>query len=445
MVDLSKDMIKRLGSWPDRKFLGTVKDVEFYCCDGEIYQREPGSLIISLIDIREDAIEQFYMRANKLFDSNECLECSPNNIQRMLLTYKEFALEFIELHSFLSSYHLALRNELLTPFMPVSIKYTIFSRLDLSNRTVESSLDKFIEHITKIVFNGEIQYSHFSQDGLLSLFTDTNIICDPLFTEFAGWLAHYYVKFIDDIRIIKTSLMFLVPEILLRNDKGDLPFTRYKNLIEGWISSKDCISSLDLIKDYGVNPTRKRLCDATSAIEDFLSALNDPQIAHKTVLLNKHATEYDESHGYRTVFLYEINSVRKAAFTEFEDMCLNNVELSTCKNCGKLFWATSKAVRFCNRSLDNDTEETCRTTSAQWYAENRKSSNPANQMYTLYKKRYHSRVLRNRVRNPYDRFADWDQYARLLVRAYEDGKISYDEFEKEMIEKDKDMKPLDKL
>lgn len=53
--------------------------------------------------------------------------------------------------------------------------------------------------------------------------------------------------------------------------------------------------------------------------------------------------------------------------------------------------------------------------------------------------------MRNKLKNPYERFEEWNKQAKALLKDREEGKITAEDASRILKEMDDHMKPLDKM
>lgn len=328
-----------------------------------------------------------------------------------------FADAYIGAFSYLSTYHIALGDQLIHPLAS-----------DVLDRVLGDNAARVKEDIISSVFGGEFKHSNFSGNGLRALFEDDSIISDPGFVFVVRHLVCEYEKLCHRLHIIKTGLPVLVKESLERSDRE--PIVRYVELLQ---------------KGFFVRNSYLESHDIQLALMNWDSKMQSPHFGLNRVIFDEKADPYDLTHGYRLLSFYDSRDLLSTVYSEYEHMYMNNMELVKCKNCGRFFRPISRASNFCDRPLEDGSGRTCKSISSQWYVDQRKGENPAYDEYVLYRKRYRSRITRNSTKNPYSRYDDWNIQAHTLLESYNRGEITLEAFSKKLKEMDKDMKPLDKM
>ena len=271
-----------------------------------------------------------------------------------------------------------------------------------------SSCDKAIQAIAQCLRSDPVWSHPVLRDYL----------CDKLLSEELNVCkrAAHYLKVLTSFVQIKKDLLTVLPETLLRHDKGDVPpIVRSAHYFE---------KHPDEAKKFGIGEY---------SFDCF-----------STVIRAETAGTFDEAKGWRMVTAYSTNSLWNIVNAEFRQMVAHNVSLVICNYCHRYFLPLTSASSFCDRPLDEDPTRTCKSLSSQWYVDNRRSHDPAWNEYMLYISRYKSRTYRNKAKNPKERLDRWNKQARQLFHDYDSGKITREEFSSTLAKMDKDMKPLDK-
>lgn len=416
-------------------YLGFDKKSEYYYRDDSFVVFNRGSLVMALTDVDAfkiyDHAELVSSEFSPLIDSNDFNALTSYG-------YSNFLIAYCDAFRALSSLHAALGDLLIAPFLKpfmnegIDLAYREAKKLN-PDVILDSELIKTI--INKEVFNGDVKYKNFNIAGIWRVFDNEHLAASTALLFFADSLNQQFCKVFKQLTVLNKCFSYLVPEILERQEED--PILRY-------VRKLDVPSVYNHVSDGTTNalPNSSGYIDAISKLN---KELIKPGSSIKRIMYDESADIYDTTRGFRLISFYDTNDLINTGYAEFEFLCLNNIEVIKCKNCGRYFFPASMLSSFCDRLLKDGSGRTCKSISSQWYIESRRITDPANEEYVLYRKRYRARAMRNKIRNPYSRFEKWNQQARALLKECEDGKISIEEFSKTLAEMDKDMKPLDKM
>lgn len=424
-------------------FLGYDNNAEYYYRDGSIITLNSFSLVIALTELIGNTFYEYARRHAWWVDCNFSDWTDRNS--KVFEHFNSFANAYVDAFLLLSAFHIALGDQLIHPLTPDALD-KVFDSNDIDFDAFNLSKDKITyikEAILSYAFNGCFNYSNFSIEGLKALLDNDSIIFAPGFDFVIRHLAREYDNLIRKLRILTTSLPVLIKETLERNDRE--PILRYTDWLKCGLSSPSISLTPNVIRIDELPPIFSEHYDNLSAISDLYSETHMPCLSFNRIIIDKKADPYDSSHGYRLLSFYDSRDLLNTVYSEYEHMCMNNMELVKCKNCGRFFRPISRASNFCDRPIEDGSGRTCKSISSQWYVDQRKGENPAYDEYVLYRKRYRSRITRNSTKNPYSRYDDWNIRAHTLLDSYNRGEITLESFSKTLKEMDEDMKPLDKM
>lgn len=437
MLDNNIKVANRLNFPSHKTFFGFDKTSEYYYRDSSIITFNCGSLLLALTEISAFKI---YDYAGVIIDNTATFIDSQDIESLSSYGYSSFLVAYCEAFRVLSSLHTALGDLLIVPFMePFADHHIDLALCAAQNRSPAVSLDmeRIKTIINSAVFNGDTKYRNFNILGTHALLDDKELLSSTALFFFVDDLNQHLAKVFRQLRILNKSFSHLVSEILERKD--DSPVLRYmRNLSE------------DLPNDATQETENKTSCfdsayNHIDAINDLNKKLLKPCPSISRVIHDNSADMYDTTHGYRWINFYDSSDLINSSYAEFEFMCINNMELVKCKNCGRYFFPVSILSNFCDRLLEDGSGRTCKDIRSHWYTEMRRVSDPVTEEYVLYRKRYRSRTMRNKLKNPYERFEEWNKQAKALLKDREEGKITAEDASRILKEMDDHMKPLDKM
>lgn len=110
-------------------------------------------------------------------------------------------------------------------------------------------------------------------------------------------------------------------------------------------------------------------------------------------------------------------------------MCAQDLPVTVCESCHRLFVPFSSRAKYCERMLDPETGATCKDIAAKLaYAEELKA-NKAKELYNKMRNRYQMRCSRapdnQKMRDEYNA---WRKQAQMALSKYQLGEISWAEF-----------------
>lgn len=135
--------------------------------------------------------------------------------------------------------------------------------------------------------------------------------------------------------------------------------------------------------------------------------------------------------GISAATFYASDTLPALLFLEFVQMCAQDLPVSVCESCHRLFVPFSSRAKYCERVLDPETGATCKDIAAKLaYAEELKA-NKAKELYNKMRNRYQMRCSRapgnQKMRDDYN---SWRKQAQIALSKYQLGEIGWEEFEK---------------
>lgn len=434
----------------DEAMLGFYGDKEYYYLRGDVQSFKVGSLLLALTDIRfglDHFVDDFHA-----LNIMQIKSYSTSVAKRLFCDYASL---FYSIYNYLSSLHPGLAdyyfyhtffNKLHDIFDPPSRQSAIYhyspfgSYFRLPTHPYPYRIKYAFEELSKIE----------SYDNYMELTK-----CQDDFK----FLISAQIAFILSFRKISTALSFVLDNIIVRKDAKDTPLTRH-------IDYMDKASSLrmgnegslfsDVLQSFLANRS-PALFEKTSTYPlfnydearivkcfSYLCAKSEIT-SHVIGISDSDAGPYDLNFGKRLLNAYSFENILNVIFAEIHFMCMNNFELAICKNCGRFFHPLSTTSNFCDRPLSDGSLRTCKTMSSTWYSSKRRADDPVWDEYSKYRVRYASRTSKNKLTNPQERLTKWNESAKQLVRDYEAGEITQEQFSQWLKDTDKTMKPLDKM
>lgn len=428
-----------MNNWIDKgDYLGFWKDKEYYIRNGQVLTFKIGTLLISLTDLSLNTlISDFNLFLNKIYP--------PEQSNRGLIYYSGIFADFLDLfnrtYNHLSSTCLILGDTLLNRVADSVYTMTCTPQLGgYIDRDVDT--DSYVYAKTKSIYktcglddNLNLGGPALNIDGFRTYLMMCNHSYDEIDLAVVHHTAIVCIESLNDLETLKTGFSNLVSATLIRQEPNVPSMLRFKNIMDrvNLITSNEVTSfsehdrhlynffyELKRLKEHGINTFSEVVSVDT-------------------------ADDFDETHGYRFLSLFDATNTINAAYQEYAFICANTIEIVKCKNCGRFFLPLTAASSFCDRPIDGDYNRTCKSISAQWYVGNRRSTNPAWDEYILYRNRYNTRTSRNKTKNPKERLERWNRWARQLIQSYDNGELSQEDVSKALKEMDDHMKPLDKM
>jgi hypothetical protein len=133
--------------------------------------------------------------------------------------------------------------------------------------------------------------------------------------------------------------------------------------------------------------------------------------------------------GISAATFYASDTLPALLFLEFVQMCAQDLPVTVCESCHRLFVPFSSRAKYCERMLDPETGATCKDIAAKLaYAEELKA-NKAKELYNKMRNRYQMRCSRapdnQKMRDEYNA---WRKQAQMALSKYQLGEISWAEF-----------------
>lgn len=430
-------------------YLGFWKDKEYYYRFGEVKTFKIGTFLVALTDAALDEFEADLQHVAKQVVSMEI-----ENDEDCTEVFVNFSCLFNKIYKYLYSLNLILGDcflldvgqamcgalHTLHPLKP-NPSSALIAGSDLY-QVIECKRDA----ILPLMFDSnKLNPTRFSIDGFNCFLSNFKNGYDKL----DAYIAHYIIKrcalFIASIKNVRTALLQIIPVTLVRDESAFSSILKYKNILDKFgFNKRDDDTKYALFSDSEKSMHR--------AVQILGIGYNRRISTFSKIIHVDTEDTFDENQGYRLISaLHTIKHdshatiIADLACLEFEFLCANNIDIVKCKNCGRYFLPLTSASNFCDRPLKEDPTRICKSLSSQWYADNKRSNNPAWDEYMVYRSRYNSRTYRNKAKNPKDRLDHWNKQARQLFQDYDSGKITREEFSSTLAEMDKDMKPLDEM
>ncbi len=422
-------------------YLGFWKDKEYYYRFGEIITFKIGSFLLALTDVNVDDFETELARID-----TEVLTMLISESQYRPEAFAEFSELIKRTYKYLDSLSIVLgdsfcfciantvKNEL------QSLQSLVCPDNDAYTSTAKKTrINKKFNALLSLMFNdNNMSISSFNIAGLSYFFSNFNNIYDKTDVPIAFKIIHECLQLIKHINMIRFGLLQIIPVTLMR-DASDVPaLKKYEAILDGLhLYNENKPDSASLLSD-----SERSIYQAIESLkfghDRLISAVSK-------IIRTEPEDKYDALQGRRLILASNTTDLLNTVCSEFEFLCANNIDIVKCKNCGRYFLPLTSASSFCDRPLEEDPTRICKSLSSQWYADNKRSNNPAWDEYMVYRSRYNSRTYRNKAKNPKDRLDRWNKHARQLFQDYDSGKITHEEFSSTLAEMDKDMKPLDEM
>lgn len=228
--------------------------------------------------------------------------------------------------------------------------------------------------------------------------------------------------------------------------------------------------------------TLKALCVLQSNIEEILDYMEDPvesfetmkpvqmlclmqatgfapyiksnryysEISYKRFILDRKNLHIIGSTKHRDDFIEELRnnqltieifvtskSIAAFIFYVFDYLCMRNLPVRKCENCGRFFLPFSSSSLYCERMVDIETNKTCKDVGAMRKYNQNVSSNAAKALYRRILNAYQMRCKRAPSCYPRAQYEAWKEMAADALEQVEQGVLDFSEFSEKITLPDK--------
>jgi len=122
------------------------------------------------------------------------------------------------------------------------------------------------------------------------------------------------------------------------------------------------------------------------------------------------------------------NSIPALIFYEFDCICIKNISVRKCENCGKYFLPFSLTSLYCERIVDTKTGKTCKDIGAMRKYNQNVSSNAAKALFRRLANAYQMRCKRAPACYPRAEYETWKDMATDALNLVEQGLLDFSDF-----------------
>lgn len=165
------------------------------------------------------------------------------------------------------------------------------------------------------------------------------------------------------------------------------------------------------------------------------------EISYKRFILDRKNLHVIGSSKHRSDFIEEIiskqlsleifitsRSIAALIFYEFDCLCIRNLPIRKCENCGSYFLPFSSASLYCERIIDTETNRTCKDVGAMRKYNQNVSTNAAKALFRRVANAYQMRCKRAPTCYPRAEYEEWKDMAADALEQVEQGLLDFSDF-----------------